>query len=603
MEEHPDSALRILMSINRTCLGSRDLPYYALLLTQAQVKTDEPVDSDSLISIAYMKYADDWRGDKGIRSSFYMGEVFFNREKPRDAMRHYLTAYEESKRLYNDYWLAKSAERIADLFFNAYNYGEAAKYRREAIDFFGKSNRYANMRYAIADLATDYLNDSKTDEAVMLLDSVFAIVERENPSGSTLLDYIRRMRIGAMISVGRTNELKDEDRMFIEESMSSDDGIDSKILKIQTEYTDSSHKLNEKELKEVLQSSQKAEDKVRVLYACYSQLKKPETNSLERELIDSMMYIQSAVAENIIKESALGAERDFYLNLAVKKQQESRLHLSITLFAILLAGIIAAVFSLFLRLRNLAHKSELEAKVESILNLKAYSDKIAAEKIALSLEISESSDALASLRQKVEEQESIIRRLGQDASDNKRLIENMEKERDDANLRLDILSDRIKQEADLHDMHIKALHLEFEKKNDSRNVIIESLFKNKWSTLNRLCEEYFEKGALRKFQQLLVRDIEAEVRKIGSEEGLHQIEEEVDQYMDGIVAKLRTECTNLKDRDFILCSLIFAEFSVKAICFILNITTNNYYVRKKRLIQKIRDTDTIHKDFFLHRLS
>ena len=119
MEEHPDSALRILMSINRTCLGSRDLPYYALLLTQAQVKTDEPVDSDSLISIAYMKYADDWRGDKGIRSSFYMGEVFFNREKPRDAMRHYLTAYEESKRLYNDYWRAKSAERIADLFFNA----------------------------------------------------------------------------------------------------------------------------------------------------------------------------------------------------------------------------------------------------------------------------------------------------------------------------------------------------------------------------------------------------------------------------------------------------------------------------------------------------
>lgn len=561
-----------------------------------------PVDSDSLISIAYRKYADDWRGDKGIRSSFYMGEVFFNREKERDAMRHYLTAYEESKRLGNDYWRAKSAERIADLFFNAYNYGEAAKYRKEAIYFFRKSNRYSNMRYAMADLATDYLNDSKTDEAVMLLDSVYAIVERENPSCSTLMDYIRRMRIGAMISVGRTNELKDEDRMFLEESMSNDDGIDSKILKIQNVYTDNSHKLDEKALRKLLQSSEKAEDKVRVLYVCYRQLKKLETNSLERELIDSLIYIQSSVAENIIKESALGAERDFYLNLAVKKQQESRLHLSITLFAILLAGIIAAIFSLFIHLRNLAHKSELEAKVESILNLKAYSDKIAAEKIALSLEISEGSDALASLKQKIEEQESIIRRLGQDASDRRQLIENMEKEREDTNLRLEVLNDRIKQESDQHVMHIKALQKEFENKNDSRNVIIESLFKTRWSTLNRLCEDYFEKGSLRKFQQLLIKDIEAEVRNIGSEEGLLQIEEEVDRYMDGIVTKLRAEYTNLKEKDFILCSLIFAGFSVKAICFILNITTNNYYVREKRLIQKINDTDALHKEFFLHKL-
>ena len=77
MEQHPDSALAILRTIDRTRLSKRDLPYYALLMTQAQVKTDTPVDSDSLISIAYAKYADAWRGDKGIRSNFYLGEVNF----------------------------------------------------------------------------------------------------------------------------------------------------------------------------------------------------------------------------------------------------------------------------------------------------------------------------------------------------------------------------------------------------------------------------------------------------------------------------------------------------------------------------------------------
>lgn len=35
MEEHPDSALSILLAIDNTGIGSQDLPYYALLMTQA----------------------------------------------------------------------------------------------------------------------------------------------------------------------------------------------------------------------------------------------------------------------------------------------------------------------------------------------------------------------------------------------------------------------------------------------------------------------------------------------------------------------------------------------------------------------------------------
>lgn len=45
---------------------------------------------------------------------------------------HYLTAYEESKCPNND--------------------PEAARYRKEAIEYFGKANRVTNQRYAVADL-------------------------------------------------------------------------------------------------------------------------------------------------------------------------------------------------------------------------------------------------------------------------------------------------------------------------------------------------------------------------------------------------------------------------------------------------------------------
>ncbi|MDE6511918.1 MAG: tetratricopeptide repeat protein, partial [Muribaculaceae bacterium] len=52
MEQHPDSALAILRTVDRTRLSERNLPYYALLMPPAQEKTATPVDSDSLISIA-----------------------------------------------------------------------------------------------------------------------------------------------------------------------------------------------------------------------------------------------------------------------------------------------------------------------------------------------------------------------------------------------------------------------------------------------------------------------------------------------------------------------------------------------------------------------
>ena len=176
-------------------------------MTQAQVKTDVPLDSDSLISIAYRKYDGDWWGDKGIRSNFYMGETFFNGDKPRDAMKYYLSAYEESKRLDNDYWRAKAAERIADLFFDAYNYEEAAKYHKEAIKFFEKSGRFLNQGYVTVDLAIDYTNDSKFKEAIFILDSLYNKTVIENSLDTLFLQYIRRCQIDALVYSGRINEL------------------------------------------------------------------------------------------------------------------------------------------------------------------------------------------------------------------------------------------------------------------------------------------------------------------------------------------------------------------------------------------------------------
>ncbi|MDE6741217.1 MAG: hypothetical protein K2J58_02675 [Muribaculaceae bacterium] len=602
MEEYPDSALSILQAMNRSRISESDLPYYALLMTQAQVKTDVPLDSDTLISIAYRKYGDDWWGDKGIRSRFYMGEVFFNRDRPREAMRHYLSAYEESKRLGNDYWHAKSAERIADLFFNAYDYPEAARYRKEAIEYFGKSTRVTNQRFAITDLATDYINESRYDDAIRMLDSVHDLTLREKNEDRLLKEYIQRARIDALVSLGRINEMNDDDLMIIDHPECIPQNLDDKILKLQIENIKNSHEMNDEMMKDLLTSANNDEEKVLAFYASYQYLKSFSTNTIEWKLTDSLLFYQNAIAEKIIKESIKGAERDFYADMAVMNRSNANLQKLITFIILSIVCIAVIVLSRFIRLRNIAHRSELEANIESLVNMKVYSDKIAAEKTALSLEIDDRTAALTALREKIETQNSIIERLGQEANDNIQLIEDMKKEQDETNRHLADMRNLLEEESDEHRKKLQDLQKEFERKNESRNIIIESLFRTKWSTLNRLCEEYYEKGTLRKFNELLIKDIESEVENIGSKDGLRQVEEEVNRYLDGIVSKLRVECEQLKEKDIVLCCLIFAGFSVKAICFILDITTNNFYVRKKRLIQKINDSGVQNKDLFIARL-
>ncbi len=556
MEENPDSALAILEQLDRRSLDKSELPYYALLMTQALVKTDVPVDSDTLISLAYRKYADYRRGDRGIRSSFYMGEVFFNQEKSREAMKHYLKAYEEAKRLDNHYWRAKSAERIADLFFLAFNYDEASRYRKEAIEHYGLADRIANQRYAIADLATDYNNDSKYNEAINIIDSITIVCYMENEKDSFLLDYIERPKIDALVTLKRVTELTDDDIRILDREISEGFTLDANILKLKIKEIVKDNNIDYNLVNTLISSANSIEDKGRVLYALYEYAKSINNINILTETMDSLLIYQNSVAVQIIKESVTGAERDFYEELAQRNKQKSQIYLYIIIAIIFITIIIAFIAYRFITLRNKAHRAQLEANVEAIISLRAYSAQIAAEKNLLNSEMKEKEQEFNNLANKVDEQQMMI-----------------ENERQK---HLNLMSENIN--------------------------IMDSLFRKKWGTLNLLCEEYYEKGASPKIGNLILRKIESEIRTIGSKDGLRQIEEEVNRYKDGIAGKLRRECASLKELDINICVLKFAGFSVKAICFILNMQSNNYYVRKARLITKIKQSDAPCKDLFLANL-
>ncbi|MDE6484139.1 MAG: hypothetical protein K2L14_01940 [Duncaniella sp.] len=148
------------------------------------------------------------------------------------------------------------------------------------------------------------------------------------------------------------------------------------------------------------------------------------------------------------------------------------------------------------------------------------------------------------------------------------------------------------------------------KESDNRHLselknaeIIESLFKQRWTTLNMLCNEYFELSDSEKIQNYILRKVENEFKTICSKKSLKQIEEAVDTYMNGIMKLLREECQFLKEDDFTFISLIFAGFSVRAVCMFTSIKYKYFYLKKSRIQKRISESNAIHKELFLTKLS
>ena len=146
------------------------------------------------------------------------------------------------------------------------------------------------------------------------------------------------------------------------------------------------------------------------------------------------------------------------------------------------------------------------------------------------------------------------------------------------------------------------------KESDSRHFselknaeIIESLFKQKWTTINQLCNEYFEVEDSKILRNVLLSRIEKEIKKLSSAKGLKEIEEAVDKYRGGIMTLFRKECDFFKEDDYVFISLIYAGMTVKTVCIFTGIKYKNFYLKKARFIKRISESHAPHKDLFIER--
>lgn len=173
MTEHPDSALTILQAINGHALpqGSELQARYALLLTQAEVKSHISVTDDSLISLAVNFYTDNGDPNARMLSYYYQGRIEYNREDYAKSIVSMFYAYAIAQELNNKFWAAMSTREISAIYNQTYNHAEELKYAQIAYDNFKLINRQPHLSYA-ADLSAAHLNMNDREHGEKTLHSL-----------------------------------------------------------------------------------------------------------------------------------------------------------------------------------------------------------------------------------------------------------------------------------------------------------------------------------------------------------------------------------------------------------------------------------------------
>ncbi len=139
----------------------------------------------------------------------------------------------------------------------------------------------------------------------------------------------------------------------------------------------------------------------------------------------------------------------------------------------------------------------------------------------------------------------------------------------------------------------------------SNEVFSESilaLFKERWITVDMLCEELFERSNMTKLHPLIIKRIEEELGNMTSPDNLRKIEISVNKYMDSIMGRLREQCPWLSSEDLKFVLLIYAGLSTRSVCFFCDLKLKNFYTKRRRIADRILSSEATDKASFVSLL-
>ena len=434
---------------------------------------------------------------------------------------------------------------ISDINYHTYNFGENIEYSLKACENFKRADSMAQYYFALTELAITYSNNNMHERCVGLLDSISSLKLLGHYNDSNLRAYILSSYLKPLLILGKYAKLDsivNEMKNYPDFEYSLFDY--SHIIESYSEqgrFEEAENLISDcyKRFPENVDSDLSFQDALYVYYNARDDFK----NALKHQSI--VLRIHNERVNDALDQMVTIAQRDYH-NLKSRRYEAKSRRLRNLIIIICIAVMVSGAWAImFFRERIRRKNVEINCYVSDIQRL---SKDVLSETIR-------SKQLNAELNEKVRDINELSSQI--DASSER-------------------LSDLNKQ--------------------------IHELMRSRFTVLNSLCDEYFAVRDTPKQRTLLYNKLKSEIQTLCNEKSITEIENLVDRCMDGIVSKLREQLPNFKPIDITISSLIFANFSPRTICLIIDKELGYYYNKRKRLKDRISQSDAPDKDLFLAKL-
>lgn len=131
-----------------------------------------------------------------------------------------------------------------------------------------------------------------------------------------------------------------------------------------------------------------------------------------------------------------------------------------------------------------------------------------------------------------------------------------------------------------------------------------SLYKSRYETLGTLFGQYVQSSGRVDSEQIIYKKVVSLIDDLRRELGRSEdFELMLDKDLDGIMSKLRSDFSSLKQKDYSLFGYLALGFDATIISHFMDCTVNTVYIRKSRLKKTIEESDSENKSLFMEIIS
>lgn len=136
----------------------------------------------------------------------------------------------------------------------------------------------------------------------------------------------------------------------------------------------------------------------------------------------------------------------------------------------------------------------------------------------------------------------------------------------------------------------------------AKDRLIETVYRDGFSTFNELCNAYFDKNDSERTRATLVGDMESIIMSYRSQKKIEELTDAINATMGDILTHVYEELPDLSSGDRLFMTYLYAGFSARAVCLMMDLKLKNFYNRRSRLKDRILASDAKNKEWFAEKM-